>query len=65
VQAVRIQVEMMFLESTFKDKSPEETRAICKAEADPAKPRWNNTGMPHIQQSLSALYDWQVAQGGK
>ena len=39
--------------------------ALCKAEADPARPRWNNTGMPQIQQSLAALYDWQQAQGKK
>ncbi len=62
VQAVHMQIEMMILESTFASKSPEETKAICKAEADPARPRWNDTGMPHIQQSLAALYDWQQAQ---
>jgi len=62
VQAVRMQIEMMILESTFASKSPEEAKALCKAEADPARPRWNDTGMPHIQQSLAALYDWQQAQ---
>jgi hypothetical protein len=62
VQAVRMQIEMMLLESTFASKSPEETKAFCQTEADPARPRWNDTGMPHIQQSLAALYDWQQAQ---
>ena len=59
LQAVHMQIEMMLLESTFASKSPEETKALCKAEADPARPRWNDTGMPHIQQSLAALYDWR------
>ena len=62
LQALHMQVEMMLLESTFASKSPEESRAFCKAEADPARPRWNDTGMPHIQQSLAALYDWVQAQ---
>ena len=53
---------MMILEPLFAKKSPEEAGAFCKAESDPARPRWNDTGMPHIQQSLAALYDWQQAQ---
>ena len=65
VQAVHMQIEMMLLESTFANKSPEETKEFCKAEADPARPRWNDTGMPHIQQSLAALYDWQQTQPKK
>ena len=65
LQAVHMQIEMMILESNFAGKSPEETRTFCKAEADPARPRWNDTGMPHIQQSLAALYDWVQTQGKK
>ena len=61
VQAVRVQIEMMVLES-FANKNAEETRALCKAEADPARPRWNDTGMPQLQLSLAALYDWQQAR---
>lgn len=65
VQALHMQVEMMLLESTFASKTPEETREFCKAEADQARPRWNDSGMPYIQQSLAALYDWQQAQRNK
>ena len=65
IEAVHMQIEMMLLDSTFAKKSAEETRAFCKGEADAARPRWNDTGMPHIQQSLAALYDWQQVQGGK
>ena len=62
VQAVHIQIHMMLLEPLFAKKIPRRTRTFCKAEADPARPRWHDTGMPHIQQSLAALYDWQQAQ---
>jgi hypothetical protein len=62
LQAVHRQIETMVLELNFASKSPEETRTFCKAEADPARPRWNDTGMPHIQQSLAALNDWVQAQ---
>ncbi|HET9472950.1 MAG TPA: hypothetical protein VFO82_03600 [Steroidobacteraceae bacterium] len=62
VQAVHKQIETMLLELAFASKGPEETRAYCKEEADPARPRWNDTGMPHIQLSLAALYDWQQTQ---
>jgi hypothetical protein len=62
VQAVHMQIDTMLLESTFASKSPDESRAFCKEEADPARPRWNDTGMPHIQQSLAALYDWLQTQ---
>lgn len=62
VEAVRQQVKALIFESLFAGKDPEETKAICKAEADPAAARWNSTGMPKIQISLSALYDWQTTR---
>lgn len=62
VQAVHVQIENLLLESVFANKNAEQTRAFCQQEADPARPRWNDTGMPHIQQSLAALYDWQQTQ---
>ncbi|HEU4779871.1 MAG TPA: glycoside hydrolase family 5 protein [Steroidobacteraceae bacterium] len=65
IQAVHAQVKEIVLESMFAQKSTDESKAICKAEADPANPRWNNSGMPHIQQSLAALYDWKMMQGAK
>ena len=65
VQAVHVQIEKMVLESAFAKMSPEETRTYCQAEADPSRPRWNDTGMPKLQLSLAALYDWQQAHGRK
>jgi len=62
---VRAQIKAILLEEVFSGKTPEESVAICKAEANPASPRWNNNGMPQIAMSLAALYDWQVAQGVK
>ena len=65
VQTVHEQVRTLLFESLFQGKSPDEVRALCKAEADPARPRWNNTGMPNVQLSLAALYDWQVRRSKK
>jgi hypothetical protein len=33
---------------------------MCKAEADPARSRWNNPGMPMVAMALAELYDWKV-----
>ncbi len=65
VQAIRKQVKGILLESMFEQKTPEESAAICKAESDPASSRWNSSGMPHVQQSLATLFDWQTAQHKK
>lgn len=65
VQAIRKQVKEILLESIFEQKTAEESAAICKAESDPASPRWNSAGMPHVQQSLATLFDWQTAQNKK
>lgn len=65
VQSVRGQVKQILLEAIFSEKTPEETAAICKSEANPASPRWNNSGMPQVPVSLAALYDWQVKQAAK
>jgi hypothetical protein len=65
VQSVRRQVKEIVLESIFSGKTPEESTAICKAEADPASPRWNSPGMPQVPEALAALYDWKIKWGGK
>lgn len=65
VREVRAQVKALIYESIFEGKTPAEMTAICKADADPARPRWNDTGMPKLQLSLAALYDWQVARGNR
>ena len=59
---VSAQVKKILLEELTAGKTPEQLQAICKAEANPASPRWNSNGIPHVQQSLAALYDWQTAQ---
>ena len=58
-------IRTILLEEIFSGKTAEETVAICKAEANPASPRWNNSGMPDVPTSLAALYDWKMSQGGK
>ena len=64
-QAIRAQVKTILLDGVFAEKSPNEVKGICKAEADPASPRWNNTGMPEVQESLAALYDWKTTRDKK
>ena len=64
VGAVRGQVKAILIEAIFSG-TPEEAVAFCKGEANPASPRWTSNGMPHVQNSLAALYDWKVQQGGK
>lgn len=62
---VRAKIKAILLEEVFSGKTPEEAVAICKSEANPASPRWNNNGMPQVPTSLAALYDWKIAQGSK
>ena len=64
VEAVQGQVKKILLDAIFSG-TPEESMAFCKGEANPASPRWNNIGMPQVQNSLAALYDWKIRQGGK
>jgi endoglucanase len=65
VASLEAQVNKLILEGTFTGKAEDESRAICKAEADPAAARWKNSGVRHVQQSLAALYDWTVMQSRK
>jgi hypothetical protein len=60
VEAVRKQVRAMLMEITFTGRTAEQSKAICQAEANPASPRWNNTGLPQVPGSLAALHDWKV-----
>ena len=62
---VRAKIKAILLEEIFSGKTPEESTAICKAEANPASPRWNNSGMPQVPTSLAALYDWKASLGAK
>jgi hypothetical protein len=65
VQAVHAQVKELILEPMFSGRSAEESTTICKAESNPTNTRWTSNGLPHVQQSLAELYDWQVARGEK
>jgi len=65
VQAVRGQVKKILLEPMFSGRTPEESAAICKAEADLANPRWKSNGMPHVKEALAALYDWKIQRIAK
>jgi hypothetical protein len=62
---VRAKIKAILLEEIFSGKTAEESTAICKAEANPASPRWNNNGMPQVPASLAALYDWKVARSAQ
>lgn len=61
---VREQVKGILVDALLADKKPEEIKTLCAAEADPARPRWTSNGMPHVQESLAALYDWLVQNRG-
>jgi hypothetical protein len=65
VQAVRRQVASLLQDSIFEGKKGDEIKDICKKETDPANPRWTNSGMPDVQQSLAAMYDWKIRHGKK
>jgi hypothetical protein len=65
VEAVRGQVRKIILEPMLSASSPGDVVAICKAEADPANPRWKNNGMPHVREALAALYDWKMQRTAK
>jgi hypothetical protein len=62
VNQVVSQVRGLIIEEIFAKAGPEQTRAICKAESDPAGSRWNINGTLQVQQSLAALYDWLARQ---
>lgn len=51
IKTVRAQVTTILLEGL--------TLEACQSLANPAHSLWTNNGMPHVQQALAALYDWQ------
>ncbi len=57
---VSSQVEQILHDAVLADKKPDDIKALCAAEADATRPRWTSNGMPHVQESLAALYDWLV-----
>jgi hypothetical protein len=60
VRQVSSQVEEILLDALLADKKADEIKTLCAAEADARRPRWTSNGMPHVQESLAALYDWLV-----
>ncbi len=62
---VRAKIKAILLEEIFSGKTPEESVAICKAEANPASPRWNNSGMPQVPTSLAVLVRLEDIAGGE
>jgi hypothetical protein len=60
VQAVRRQVGSLLVESIFAGKQGDEIKDICKKESAPDNPRWSNSGMPVVQETLAEMYDWKI-----
>jgi endoglucanase len=63
--SLRDHVSKLVVETTFAGKSEVEARDVCRTETDPSRPRWKNSGMRNVQQSLAALHDWKVAHTPK
>lgn len=64
VKQVSEQVKGILVDALLADKKPEEIQALCAAEANVTRPRWTSNGMPHVQESLAALYDWLIQNRG-
>jgi len=65
VASLHQQVGKLVVEGMFAEKSDDESRGLCEAETDATGPRWKNTGIRGVQQSLAALYDWKVTHDPK
>ena len=65
VAAVRAQVKALLLESVSAKGDAERLKTACNGEADPASARWSNNGLPHVENSLAALYDWKIQKEKK
>ena len=65
VKAMRSSVKAMLVETQFGELSPEQKIHYCQSISTPTDKRWNDNGMPHVQQALAVLYDWKIRQGGK
>jgi len=65
VASVRAQVKEILLETISAEGDAEQLESACKSEAEPASPRWSSNGMPQVQNSLAALYDWKTQKEKK
>jgi len=65
VAAVRAQVKSLLLETISAEGDAEQLKTACKGETNPASARWNSNGLPHVENSLAALYDWKTQKEKK
>lgn len=65
VAAVRAQVKALLLETISAEGDAERRKTVCKEDANPASPRWSSNGIPQVQNSLAALYDWKMQKEKK
>ncbi|MBC8025924.1 MAG: hypothetical protein H7Y89_08030 [Steroidobacteraceae bacterium] len=65
VAAVRAQVKALLLETISAEGDAEQLKAVCKDEPNPASQRWSSNGIPQVQNSLAALYDWKIQKEKK
>ena len=65
VKALRSSVKALLLETHLGELGDEQKVQFCKSVSNPADERWNDNGMPHVQQALAVLYDWKMQQGAK
>lgn len=60
VPAIHKQIRSILHEALVEGKSAEELKANCQAESKPDNPRFANSGMRTVHQSLAVLYDWKI-----
>ncbi len=65
VAAVRDKVKQLLLETISAEGDASQLKMACKEEANPASPRWSMNGVPQVQNSLAALYDWKIQKEKK
>jgi hypothetical protein len=65
IAAVRAKVKQLLLETVSAEGDAAKLKSACEAEANPSRPLWHSNGIPHVHNSLAALYDWKTQRGKK
>jgi hypothetical protein len=65
IAAVRAKVKQLLLETVSAEGDAAQLKSACEAEANPARPLWTSNGIPHVHNSLAALYDWKTQREEK
>ena len=65
VKALHASVRALLLDAHFGELRDDQKVRYCQSTANPADKRWNDNGMPHVQQALAVLYDWKIRQAGR